>query len=848
MTKRSEYKDNKTGAGLGGDSFSQLNPNPVLEMDFSGVVTYINPSGKGIFPGIEGKGPDHPLLQELLDLAKGCGDESRKDLVREVRIGPRIYEEHISVIPHLRRIRIQVLDITERAKMEVALKTNQEHLEELVESRTVDLEILNEQFRKEIEERNRAEHQLRRRVEIEQILNSIATRFIRFRSKELDQSIDNALELLGRYSEADRSFVFLVSKDGVIADNTHEWCAPGIASNMERMRNVPMDTFSFVFPRLKKAEIVHVPQVPELPAKADPEKEEMSMHGVKSMVLVPLTIRKKLLGFMGFLTTREYKEWAEDDMRMFEVVGGFFSNALARRTDREKLRQSYRKVAALKRKAESANRLKSQFLANMSHDIRTPLNAILGFTDLLLKENPSGKTWEHLQKIKVSGEGLLKLIGDILDFSKIEAGQLDIHFQTFKLPEMLDALRALFEQRFKAKGLAFSINISRQSPALVYNDKWRINQILTNLLSNALKFTIEGYVCIILRFKRTSDKLEFIVKDTGPGIPRDQWEKIFDPFDQGQYLDPESIKGSGLGLAICKNLAELMGGSIRVRSTEGDGSRFILEIPVNATRVRPEEAEPRMDYDQEGAIEEKRGNTILVAEDNPVNRELILEQFNKEGFHSILMAENGREAVDMAMANMPDLVLMDIHMPVMDGNQAIAQLKARDFPNPIVGLSAFAMREDVEKSLAAGAVGYITKPIDFSRFFSRIGLFLKAKPVAQLKTESIEELTLEPDEAYQISGPVSQRIRELFLKDLSEKIRELEDITSGEDEAGGRRDDIKRIAHGYKGNAGYFSLTALENISRDLDKAVNREVPADELLKLSIKMLNCLKRIAKENK
>lgn len=850
MIKQSQSKNNNKTAGMHEDSFAELNPNPVLEFDFNGVLTYINPAGKELFPGILMETAGHPLLEELLEETKSCTGNSLKSIVREISIGPRTYEEHISIIPWLHRTRICVFDITRRSKVEVARKTHQEHLEELVEGRTMDLEILNEQFRKEIIERNRIEKQLRRRIEIEQILQDIATRFVRFHSKELDTSIDYALTLLGRYSEADRSFVFLLSKDNITAVNTHEWCAPGIAPNIQHMQNMPLNHFSFVFPRLKSGELVYIPRIDGLPNNAANEKDKMAFYGLKSMILVPLSFRSKMLGFMGFLTINEYKEWVEDDRRMFEVVSGIFSNALARRKDRDKLRQSYRKVAALKRKAESANRLKSQFLANMSHDIRTPLNAILGFTDLLLKNQPEGKTLEYLQKIKVSGEGLLKLIGDILDFSKIEAGQLDIQRRTFKIQDMLNTLKTVFEHRFKAKNIDFNISVSRRTPELVYNDKWRINQVLTNLLSNALKFTVQGHVCIIVRYKKTADHLEIIVKDTGSGIPKNQWERIFNPFDQGQYTDTESVKGTGLGLAICKNLVELMNGTIHVRSNKDNGSRFILEIPAHSNKVRPEDVEPRMDYDQDGAIEEKRGNIILVAEDNPVNRELILEQFNKEGFHSILMAENGREAVDMAMTHMPDLVLMDIHMPVMDGNQAITELKHKNFPNPIVGLSAYAMREDVEKSMDAGAVGYITKPIDFNRFFSRIGLFLKPKQTsAEIKPPPVETETPKfPDDAYLISGPVSERIRELFLKEINAKIKELENITTSESQADARRDEIKGIAHGYKGNAGYFNLSALEGVARDLDKAVNAKIPATELLKLTNELLKCLKRIAKDNK
>jgi signal transduction histidine kinase/CheY-like chemotaxis protein len=791
MARPSEFEDKKTAAkGIekplsketDEKSFPYLNPNPVIETGLDGGVTYMNPAARRAFPDLEAYSAKHPMLEGLSAEAEKCPDNGQSNLVRQVQDGVKIYEEHISIIPHLRRIRIYAMDITERAGMENALRVHQERLEEIVEARTVDLEILNEQFRKEIDERTNTENKLHQRVEMERILNDIATRFIRFRSSALDGSIDYALRLLGEYSGADRSFVFLLCKDGVTASNTHEWCAEGIPPNIRHMQNVPLETFSFFFDSFKNLQTFHVPDSSALPAGAAPEKDEMAAHDVKSMVCVPLGYRKKMLGFMGFLTIRQARGWAEEDLRMFEIVVGIFSSALMRKQDREKLRESYQKVAALKRKAEAANRLKSQFLANMSHDIRTPLNGILGFTDLLFKNNPDSTSSEYLEKIKVSGEALLNLIDDILDFSKIEAGQLDIHHRTFKVNEMIENLRAIFEHRLAAQGVEFQVKRTGRVPAMICNDKWRINQVLINLLSNALKFTDSGYVCLAVRYKRNTDRLEFRVKDSGIGINPGDKEKIFDPFSQAHLSFKPGKKGSGLGLAICKNLADLMGGSIGVRPAQGKGTEFIFEIPANSDRVREEDAEPKVELNLDSAIEEKKGNTILVAEDNPVNRELILEQFKKAGFHSILIAENGREAVDMALEHLPDLVLMDIHMPVMDGNEAIAELKRGDFPNPIVGLSAYAMREDVEKSLNTGAAGYITKPIDFDRFFSKIGLFLKPKPVqAAPDQESRAEKEVEPGPAedYRISVPVSERIRGLFLKDIKEKTVELEKIAAG---------------------------------------------------------------------
>jgi PAS domain S-box-containing protein len=693
----------------------------------------------------------------------------------------------------------------------------------------------------DISQRKEMEKQLLYRMEIEKLINTISTRFNRNKPEEFDRLLHQALQELGKFTGSDRGFVFQVGKDEDVLVHTHEWCAPGIPANIDRIKTLSIKQIPYFMNKLRQLEIYNVSNLSVLPPEADSERDIMATYKIKSMICVPMNYQERLIGFMGFLSLKKEKQWFEEDSRMFEIVSGIFSNALMRKRDEEALKQSYQNVAYLKQKAESANQLKSQFLANMSHDIRTPLNGILGFTDLLLKRVPEEEIRGFLSKIKGSGEGLLNLINDILDFSKIEAGMLDIHPETFMLKDLLEHLQSLFSFRFSKKHIDFKIELAKNVPEYLYIDRWRLNQILTNLLSNALKFTQHGHVTISITYQSNSDRLIFNVQDTGSGIPKYLLGSIFNAFSQRKVSDQES-KGTGLGLTICKNLSTLMNGEIEVRSTIGQGSEFILEIPTNSDQVKShpikEKTAPSNDVD----LEVKKGNTILVAEDNPVNRELLLEQFRDAGFNHIHVAGDGREAVDMAMTLKPDLVLMDIQMPEMNGNEAISLLRLRGFKDPIIALSAYAMQEDIKVSLEAGAVDYITKPIDFDRFFPKIAQYLQDK--TSITYKPAEGVT--NDENYKITGSISQRVQNIFKEDLQVKLPILKGILEN-NQFSERKKEIRLICHGYKGNAGYFNLTPLTNAAEELDIAFKEELPDDVLLPFVNTLIQVLERIQAVN-
>ncbi|MCP4149715.1 MAG: response regulator [bacterium] len=533
----------------------------------------------------------------------------------------------------------------------------------------------------------------------------------------------------------------------------------------------------------------------------------------------------------------------KEERALIDALAERLGKVTERKLAEKKLLQNQATLKKAQEKAEGANRLKSQFLANMSHDIRTPLNAVIGFTDLLTKSDMPNESGRYLNKIKNAGEGLLNLINDILDFSKIEAGQLDIFQRTFRVKVFLKGLRDIFELQFQQKGVELETRLSPNVPEAVYNDKWRINQVLTNLLTNALKFTAKGNVTLCTGYHEEQDLLVFKVTDTGDGIAPQNQDRIFEPFIQIDDIPSYTEKGAGLGLAICNKLVRLIGGTISVSSTYGEGSEFTVEIAANSLKVEAQTVTDAQLEIVETDLDPKKGNTILIVDDNVVNMELLIEQFKVAGFTNLLSAENGKQAVEQALEHSPDLILMDTQMPVMNGNQAIAQLKKEGYKGPIITLSGYAMREDIDKSLKMGAVGYITKPVDFSTFFERIGAFLK---ITEATPPGIYQHSGGPLQHYKIKDTISERLKNIFLQDLKSKIESISVILK-EVELGVGRPLLKHIAHGFKGNAGHFGLSELENTATELDRAIKDEEPDQEIFAQSEILLGILKKIHKYN-
>lgn len=372
-------------------------------------------------------------------------------------------------------------------------------------------------------------------------------------------------------------------------------------------------------------------------------------------------------------------------------------------------------LEAARDKANAASEAKSSFLGVISHELRTPMNGVLGAAQLLGATRLEATQREYLSIIRNSGDNLLSLLNDILDMTKIEAGKMTFEVVDVSFDELHKRITGPFQAQAEAKGLTFATRFEGETPAVVRGDPLRVCQVVHNLLSNAVKFTDRGEVAYVVHSHRIDDasvRFDFAITDSGAGISPQDLARLFQPFTQVDASSTRRFGGTGLGLTISQRMANIMGGDITVQSVVGKGSTFTFSVVAPVVEwTRREAAAPIM-----AEIEGGHALKVLVVEDHPVNR-MILEAWMGSAGHSSFTAENGQIAVDVAATQRFDLIVMDVNMPVMDGLTATRAIRAVPGANrdtPIVVLSASARSEDHVAGLQAGADAYLNKPIDFA--------------------------------------------------------------------------------------------------------------------------------------
>ena len=386
-------------------------------------------------------------------------------------------------------------------------------------------------------------------------------------------------------------------------------------------------------------------------------------------------------------------------------------------------------LAAAKEAAQAASRAKSEFLANMSHELRTPLNGVMGVASALSATTLDARQRQMVDLIEASAQTLERLLGDILDLTRVESGRMTLHCEPVDVGDLLNGVATLFAWRAREAGVAFVCDVSESARGVWLADPVRLRQILTNLVSNAVKFTREGEIVVRADVGRGGEVV-FEVRDTGVGFDKAARARLFRRFEQADSSITRKFGGTGLGLAIARGLARLMGGELDARSTPGRGSTFRLTLPLERASSPAAVAAPLAPPAPSAA-----GLQVLLAEDHPVNRavvELILQ-----GSAAVTSVENGREALDALEARRFDMVLMDVQMPVMDGLTAIRALRAKEAQTggrrtPVIALTANAMPEHVRASREAGADAHLSKPITAKALLGEVWRLTRAEPAAAL--------------------------------------------------------------------------------------------------------------------
>lgn len=453
-----------------------------------------------------------------------------------------------------------------------------------------------------------------------------------------------------------------------------------------------------------------------------PEKEQYVLHffDIRSVLVLPIFVDNQFWGFVGFDNLNQEKKWwglEEHILRGFcNALGGAISQQL-----------SHRLLKEAKEAAEKATQIKSNFLSNISHEIRTPMNAIIGLTELLIPEEKEDQKLEYLQAVRFSADNLLRLINDLLDLSKIEADKLSLDRESFDLKEQLFHFEKTLGYIAKDKDLKIKMEVAEDVPEWVFGDSVRLNQILLNLGSNAIKFTPKGEIHIqVVLLSIIDDKhlIRFRVKDDGIGIEPDKIERIFDRFEQAEKYTSRQFGGTGLGLTITEKLVKLMGGKINVESEPKKGAIFTVELPFEPnSEVKPDAIKTEI----QNAPNLKAARVLLV-EDNNINV-MLASRLLKMWGAQFDIAENGLEALDLLKSKDFDLVLLDIQMPIMNGFELIEKIRSKSIrPEiselPVIALTADAFDETRLRASELGFSDFITKPIKSGDLYQKMSRLL----------------------------------------------------------------------------------------------------------------------------
>jgi len=455
-----------------------------------------------------------------------------------------------------------------------------------------------------------------------------------------------------------------------------------------------------------------------------PNYKTVEEYNLRAFLNIPIEVSGKFWGILGFIFYDNPNKWTESNIHLGKTIAAIFSGVVKRNMAEEELIKA-------KDLAEQGSRSKGDFLSRMSHEMRTPMNAIIGMTRIGMDTVDINRKDYCLGRIELASTHLLGVINDVLDMSKIEANKLELAYADFSLERMLSKVTNVVHFLIEEKQQQLVLSVEPDVPRAINSDEQRLSQVITNLLSNAVKFTPNGgTISLFVRKLREEDgvySLQFEVKDTGIGISPEQREKLFKPFEQADGSISRRYGGTGLGLVISKQIIEMMKGKIEIMSTVGVGTSFVFDIHAGISQLDLSGGNFAGQEDASGAAEDYDFSwiKILVAEDIEINREIVESLLEPTGI-TIDFAEDGQAAYEKyaAAPSAYNMIFMDIHMPKVDGYEATRMIRTLDNSSaqtiPIIAMTADVFREDIEKCITAGMNDHVGKPLDVGKIKEKL--------------------------------------------------------------------------------------------------------------------------------
>jgi signal transduction histidine kinase/DNA-binding response OmpR family regulator len=672
----------------------------------------------------------------------------------------------------------------------------------------------NEKLKKTMEDLKQSYKELNKKSEEHYLLFRISMKFSS--SSYSEEKIDYALRLLGEFNDISRVYIFENDYIKKTTSNTYEWTNYKVESEKNNLQGIPLDDISEWMQMLKTEGIIKSSNIEELP---DSIKKYLEPQKIKSILVLPIYLDDEISGFIGFDNCYEYKEWENDKVELLRIISTLISHEFERKINNKRLKDA-------KLKAEISNEAKTKFLANMNHEIRTPINTISGVISLLLQKKDIGADSKNLLNMSYEAtKNLQQLIENILDFSKIEQGKIELNKTNFNLRILLEEIIENYKIKVKDNDnidIKFDYNSETD---IFYGDKIKIYQIINNIFGNAYNYTNKGYIFLKLTTEKNNNndyKLIFSIEDTGKGISKENLENIFKEFYQVYSENERNYSGVGLGLPISKKLIELMNGEIEVKSEIDKGTNVSFSIYVEKGKL----------YSEKNSDLTKvyfNNNKVLLVEDNKVNQEIqkrILQGFNL----NVDVANNGKEAIEIIEndPNKYEIIFMDLSMPVMNGFEAISHLRNENQKNKfkIIALTAFTSNIDRKKVFDFGFDDFIPKPIEQDNLLKILKKYLKNKKDYQIKNDSINK---------------SKDILDLFIKDLEEKIPLIKTYYDEKN-----YEKMSEIFHQIKNPFKYLKYEEIYNTAKKLE-IMTKNKDKNEIEKLYPEFLNEIKIFIKEN-